>query len=110
MNDDIFSALADPTRRAILARLVDGETTVNELIESFHLTQPTISRHVSTLERAGLVSRRRMGQSRPIALRADALHALDDWLAPFRDFWTASLTELETYADEVADADRKKRR
>ena len=106
MNSDPFSALSDPTRRAILARLTTGEATINDLVDCFHLTQPTISRHVQTLERAGLVERRREGQSRPVALKPDALKELDDWLEPFRAFWGASLSNLEAYAKEVADADR----
>lgn len=105
MKSDVFAALSDPTRRAILSRLTSGEATVTDLVERFHLTQPTISRHVQALERAGLVERRRDGQARPIALRPDALRELDDWLEPFRAFWTASLVNLESHAKEVADAD-----
>ena len=106
MTSDVFGALSDPTRRAILVCLIEGEATVNELVDRFHLTQPTISRHVATLERAGLVKRRRNGQSRPVALQSNALRGLDDWLEPFRVFWTASLSNLQTYAEELADAER----
>jgi DNA-binding transcriptional ArsR family regulator len=105
MNSDVFAALSDPTRRAILSRLTTGEATVTDLVERFHLTQPTISRHVQALERAGLVGRRRDGQARPIALRPDALREVDDWLEPFRAFWTASPAHLEAHAKAVADAD-----
>ena len=107
MNSDVFGALSDPTRRAILACLVEGEATINDLVDRFHLTQPTISRHVKMLEKAGLVLRRRDGQSRPVALRPDALRDLDEWLEPFRAFWTASLSNLEAYAKELANAERE---
>ncbi len=106
MDSDVFVALSDPTRRAILARLINGEATVNDLVDRFDLTQPTISRHVKALEQAGLVTRRRDGQSRPVALQLDALRNLDEWLEPFRAFWKASLSNLETYAEELADAER----
>ena len=99
-------ALQGPRSVEILSRLTTGEATINDLVDRFHLTQPTISRHVQTLERAGLVERRREGQSRPVALKPDALKELDDWLEPFRAFWGASLSNLEAYAKEVADADR----
>jgi DNA-binding transcriptional ArsR family regulator len=85
--DRVFSALADPTRRAILARLASGEATVNELVAPFELSQPTISKHLKVLERAGLVSRGRTAQFRPVCLNAAPLAQAARWLGGYRAFW-----------------------
>ena len=83
----VFSALADPTRRAILARLAAGDADVSELMKPFDLTQPTISKHLKVLERAGLVARGRDAQRRPRTLVAEPLQNLDEWLESYRSFW-----------------------
>jgi DNA-binding transcriptional ArsR family regulator len=83
--DAAFSALADPTRRAILARLVTGEATINELAEPFQITQPAISRHIKVLEGAGLIIRRINGTQRPCRLAAAGIAEVDRWLGPLRD-------------------------
>src|SRR5215472_16150946 len=88
--DSTFAALADPTRRAILARLAGGEATVNELAEPFAMSQPAISKHLKVLERAGLVSRRRDAQRRPCRLEARPLAEATGWLESYRRFWEAS--------------------
>jgi DNA-binding transcriptional ArsR family regulator len=85
--DRVFSALADPTRRAILARLASGEATVNELVAPFELSQPTISKHLKVLERAGLVSRGRTAQFRPVCLNAAPLAQAARWLGGYRACW-----------------------
>ena len=93
--DQVFAALADPTRRAILARLSAGEATVNELVAPFALSQPTISKHLQVLERAGLVSRGRSAQFRPVRLNAAPLAAAAEWLGDYRRFWTESFDRLD---------------
>ncbi len=99
--DLVFTALTDPTRRAILARLAQGEATVNDLVAPFGLAQPTISKHIKVLERAGLVTRGRQAQFRPVRLNAAPLAGIDQWISDYRQFWTASLDRLETYAQEL---------
>lgn len=99
--DLVFSALADPTRRAILARLARGEATVNELVEPFELSQPTISKHLKVLEGAGLVSRGRKAQFRPVRLNAAPLADAAEWIGDYRRFWEASFDRLEAYVDEM---------
>lgn len=99
--DLVFSALADPTRRAILARLARGEATVNELVEPFELSQPTISKHLKVLEGAGLVSRRREAQFRPVRLNAAPLADAAEWIGDYRRFWEANFDRLEAYVDEM---------
>lgn len=99
--DRVFAALSDPTRRAILARLADGEATVNELVEPFRLSQPTVSKHLKVLERAGLVSRGREAQFRPVRLNASPLAEVDRWVGDYRRFWEESLDRLELYVDEL---------
>jgi DNA-binding transcriptional ArsR family regulator len=99
--DRVFSALADPTRRAILARLALGEATVNDLVAPFGLAQPTISKHLKVLERAELVSRGRDAQFRPVRLNAAPLEVAADWLGEYRGFWEASLDQLGVYAKEL---------
>jgi DNA-binding transcriptional ArsR family regulator len=99
--DLVFAALADPTRRAILARLADGEATVNELVAPSDLSQPTITKHLKVLERAGLVSRGREAQFRPVRLNAAPLAEADRWIGDYRRFFTESLDRLDTYVKEL---------
>ena len=89
-----FSALADPTRRAILARLFDGEATVTELAEPFAVSLPAISRHLKVLERAGLITRDRDAQYRPSTLRVEPLEEASAWMAPYRELWEARMDRL----------------
>ena len=93
--NDTFSALADPTRRAILARLATGEASVTELMQPFQLSQPAISKHLQVLERAGLISRSRDAQRRPCRLEAAALKEAADWIDHYRRFWTESFDRLD---------------
>jgi DNA-binding transcriptional ArsR family regulator len=95
--DRVFSALGDPTRRAILARLAEGEATVNELVEPFGFSQPTISKHLKVLESAGLVSRGRAAQFRPVRLNAAPLQDAAGWLGDYERFWAESLDRLDDY-------------
>jgi DNA-binding transcriptional ArsR family regulator len=99
--DLVFGALADPTRRAILARLADGEATVNELVEPFKLAQPTITKHIKVLEGAGLVSRGREAQFRPVRLNAAPLRQASQWLGNYKRCWEESLDQLDTYVKEL---------
>ena len=99
--DRVFGALADPTRRAILARLAAGDATVNELVEPFALSQPTISKHLKVLERAGLVSRGREAQFRPVRLEAEPLERAALWLGDFRRFWSECIDRLDTYVQDL---------
>src|ERR1700761_1277397 len=94
---DTFRALADPTRRAILARLALGETSVGELAAPFDMSQPAISKHLKVLERAGLISRSREAQYRPCRLEPQALKTVDAWLEEYRQLWEARLDRLENY-------------
>jgi DNA-binding transcriptional ArsR family regulator len=96
-----LSALADPTRRAILARLAEGEATVNELAEPFEISLPAVSRHLKVLESAGLISRGREAQWRPCRLEAKALREVDDWLARYRRFWAGSFDKMDAYIAEL---------
>jgi len=104
--DTVFSALADPTRRAILARLALGETTINELAEPFKLTQPAISRHIKVLEGAGLIVRRIEGTRRPCRLAPAGITEIDQWLAMLRDALAANYDRL----DEVLATMKPKRK
>lgn len=97
----MFAALADPTRRAILARLTHGEATVNELALPFAMSLPAVSRHLKVLERAGLISRGREAQWRPCRLEPAALKAVDDWLDAYRQFWNDSFDRLDEYLAEL---------
>ena len=90
-----FAALADPTRRAILARLIEGEATVNELAEPFPMSAQAVGKHLRVLERAGLIERRRSAQLRPSRLRAVALKDAADWLDGYRRFWEAGFDRLD---------------
>src|SRR5256885_8304023 len=92
-----FSALADPTRRAILARLAQSEATVNELADPFEISLPAISRHLKVLEGAGLIARGREAQWRPCRLEPQALKGVDDWLEEYRRLWEQRLDRLEDY-------------
>ena len=92
-----FAALSDPTRRAILARLAQGEATVGELAAPFRLSQPTISKHLSVLERAGLIEQGRDAQRRPRRLRPDAMKAVADWAEPFRVLWERRFDNLDRH-------------
>ncbi|HWM03355.1 MAG TPA: metalloregulator ArsR/SmtB family transcription factor [Actinophytocola sp.] len=96
-----FAALADPTRRAILARLAQGEASVKELAEPFAMTQPAISKHLKVLERAGLVSRGRDAQRRPCRIEAHPLRDATEWLVDFRRFWAESYERLDSLLDEL---------
>ena len=96
-----FSALADPTRRAILARLATGEASVTELAEPFDMSLPAISKHLKVLQRAGLVTRGRAAQWRPCRLEAAPLKDAADWLEHYRRFWEQSLDRLEDYLAEL---------
>jgi DNA-binding transcriptional ArsR family regulator len=93
----IFSALADPTRRAILARLAEGEATVSELAEPFSISLPAISRHLKVLEQADLITRSRNAQWRSSKLQADTLREVIDWVEPYRELWDARLDRLDAH-------------
>jgi len=96
-----FAALADPTRRAILARLASGETTVNELAKPFAMSLPAVSRHLKVLEHAGLISRGRDAQWRPAKLEAAPLEAVSGWIEKYRRFWDESFDRLDVYITEL---------
>ena len=99
--DSTFAALADPTRRAILARLSSGEATVTQLAEPFEMTLPAVSKHLKVLERAGLISRGRVAQSRPCRLEAAPLREAAGWVVQYRRFWEASFDRLDDYLQEL---------
>lgn len=103
----MFSALADPTRRAILARLAQGDADVSELMRPFDLSQPTISKHLKVLEGAGLVAQGRDSQRRPRTLLAAPLKNLDLWLEPFRRCWDGRFTNLDEYLKQLQDSKRR---
>ena len=108
MNDPLsatLSALADPTRRAILARLAEGKATVNELAGPFEISLPAVSRHLKVLQRAGLISRSREAQWRPCRLEVKNLKAVDDWLSVYRRFWEESFDKMTAYIDELRQGD-----
>ena len=96
-----FAALADPTRRAILARLTAGEASVTELAEPFEISLPAVSRHLKVLERAGLIARGREAQWRPCRLQAGPLKEADDWIERYRRFWEESFDRLDEYLSEL---------
>ena len=99
--DRVFAALSDPTRRAILARLAQGEATVNELVAPFRVSQPTISKHLKVLEGAGLVARGRSAQFRPVRLNAAPLAGAARWLGDYRRFWEESFDQLDEYVKDL---------
>ena len=103
-----FQALADPTRRAILARLALGETSVTELSEPFAMSMPAVSKHLKVLERAGLISRGREAQWRPCRIEPQALKNVDEWLEHYRRFWEANFDRLEEYLKELQAKDAEK--
>jgi DNA-binding transcriptional ArsR family regulator len=102
-----FAALSDPTRRAILARLALGETSVTELAEPFEMSMPAISKHLKVLERAGLIARGRDAQWRPCRLKPQPLKDASDWLEHYRRFWEQSFDRLEDYLRELQAKERK---
>ena len=110
MNDPLslsFAALADPTRRAILARLSDGEATVMELAAPFDMKQPSISKHLKVLEHAGLISRRREAQTRPCKLEAAPLREVSRWIEAYRHLWEDSFDRLDAYLRELQSGSEK---
>lgn len=105
-----FAALADPTRRAILARLASGETSVSELAEPFDMSLPAISKHLKVLERAGLISGGREAQRRPRRLEAQPLAEATEWLEGYREFWEASFQRLDALLEEMKAKEKKSKR
>jgi DNA-binding transcriptional ArsR family regulator len=105
-----FAALADPTRRAMLARLASGEADVSELMKPFHLSQPTISKHLKVLEHAGLVARGRDAQRRPRTLVAAPLESVDEWLESYRRFWEQKFASLDHYLGELQKKEKRRGR
>jgi DNA-binding transcriptional ArsR family regulator len=105
-----FAALADPTRRAILARLALGETSVTELSQPFAMSLPAVSKHLKVLERAGLIARGRDAQWRPCRLEAGPLKDIDGWLETYRRFWEDSFSRLEEYLTELQTKPEEKKR
>jgi DNA-binding transcriptional ArsR family regulator len=99
--DSTFAALADQTRRAIVARLARGEASVMELAEPFAMTQPAISKHLKVLERAGLITRRRDAQRRPCRLEPKRLQQLSEWVGGYRQFWEESYERLDDYLQQL---------
>ena len=102
-----FAALADPTRRAILARLATGEASVNELAEPFEISLPAVSKHLKVLERAGLIARSREAQWRPCTLQAGPLKDIADWVEHYRRFWELSFDRLDEYLKELQGKGKK---
>jgi DNA-binding transcriptional ArsR family regulator len=105
--DHAFAALADPTRRAIIARLAEGEATVQDLARPFSISQPAISRHLKVLEDAGLIETRTEGTARPRRLKPDAVEALWDWLGQYRALWEAQFQRLDAVLDAMPDEEDK---
>ena len=108
--DATFAALADPTRRAILARLATGEASVTELTEPFDMSQPAISKHIQVLERAGLVSRSRDAQRRPVKLEAKPLAAANQWIERYREHWEGAFQRLDALLSDLQAPHPKKKR
>ena len=107
--DATFAALADPTRRAILARLAEGEASVKDLSAPFDLSQPAISKHLRVLERAGLIEQGKQAQWRPRRLRAGPLRDVADWIGQYRRHWEESFDRLDTYLREIQDKQERAR-
>lgn len=105
--DAVFAALADPTRRAILSRLADGQASVNEIAAPFDISQPAVSRHLKVLERAGLIERDIDEQRRPARLKGENMAVAADWLAEFRTFWTSNFDQLDDVLTQMKQADAK---
>src|SRR5512134_3471070 len=108
--DATFAALADPTRRAILARLASGDCSVMELAEPFAMSQPAISKHLKVLERAGLVSRGRDAQRRPCRIEAQPLAEANEWIERYREFWEGHFQQLDALLEEMKAVQKKPRR
>jgi DNA-binding transcriptional ArsR family regulator len=108
--DAVFSALADPTRRAILSRLVDGQASVNELAAPFKMSQPAVSRHLKVLERAGLIERDIDEQRRPARLKAQTMAVAVDWLSEFEAFWRTSFDQLDEVLFNLKRTDAKEKK
>ena len=108
--DSTFAALSDPTRRAILARLALGETSVTELAKPFAMSLPAVSKHLKVLERAGLIARGREAQWRPCRIEPQALKDVDDWLAHYRRFFDESFDRLDAYLQKLQAQERSKER
>jgi DNA-binding transcriptional ArsR family regulator len=108
--DATFAALADPTRRAILARLASGDASVMKLAEPFSMTQPAISKHLKVLERAGLISRGRDAQRRPRRLEPKPLAEASDWLEGYRQFWEGRFQHLDALLEEMKTEEKKRER
>ncbi|MBI2689179.1 MAG: winged helix-turn-helix transcriptional regulator [Acidobacteria bacterium] len=106
--DATFAALADPTRRAILARLAQGEATVTELAKPFAMSQPAISKHLQVLERAGLISGGRDAQRRPRRLEPEPLAAANEWLESYREIWEANFLRLDALLEEMKANERRR--
>ena len=102
-----FAALADPTRRAILARLSSGEASVGELAQPFDISLPAVTKHLKVLQRAGLISQGREAQWRPCRLRAGPLREVADWVVQYRSFWDERLDRLEAYLHELQAQEKK---
>ena len=107
--DATFAALADPTRRAILARLALGEASVNELAKPFDMSQPAISKHLKVLERAGLISRGQDAQRRPRRLEAKPLAEADEWLEKYRQLWEKRFRHLDDLLEELKQPQKKRK-
>ncbi len=105
--DATFAALADPTRRAILARLASGEASVNELAEPFAMSQPAISKHLKVLERAGLITRGRDAQRRPCRIEAKPLAEANEWLERYRQIWEGNFQRLDALLEELKAQEKK---
>lgn len=105
--DAVFAALADPTRRAILSRLANGQASVNEIAAPFEISQPAVSRHLKVLERAGLIERGVEEQRRPAKLKAENMEAAADWLAEFKAFWGTSFDQLDSVLVNMKQAEAK---
>ena len=105
-----FAALADPTRRAILARLAGGEASVTELAAPFEMTLPAVSKHLKVLERAGLIARGREAQWRPCRLQAGPLKEADEWLESYRRYWEESFDRLDEYLGELQERQKKRKK
>jgi DNA-binding transcriptional ArsR family regulator len=105
-----FAALADPTRRAILARLALGEASVSDLAKPFDISGPAISKHLKVLENAGLIARSREAQWRPCRIEPRGLKTVDDWLDRYRRFWDESLTRLDAYLRDLQAKEKKRGR
>jgi DNA-binding transcriptional ArsR family regulator len=105
----VFAALADPTRRAILARLSKGEASVNEIAEPFDITLPAVSKHLKVLEKAGLIERTRSAQYRPCRLQAAPLRDASDWIDHYRQYWEESFDRLDAYLKTVTARQRNQK-